>query len=67
MVFQVDEGYGVAKEALLIFDLKTSHKQHLATKGYTLHDLLQGGRSGCVFSSVDTLLLDVALCSVICR
>ena len=41
-MFQIDHGYGVAKEALLIFDVKTSHKEHLATKGYLLQDLLHG-------------------------
>ena len=41
---QIDEGYGVAKEALLILDVKTSHKEHLATKGYTLQYLLQGNQ-----------------------
>ena len=42
VVDQVDDGYGIAKEALLLFDLKTSHKEYLASKGYTLQDLLQG-------------------------
>ena len=39
---QVDYGHGVPKEALLVFDLKASRKEHLATRGYTLQELLGG-------------------------
>ncbi|KAK2187826.1 hypothetical protein NP493_153g05007 [Ridgeia piscesae] len=42
MDFEIDSGLGVLKEALLIIDMKLSHKEHLATKCYTLKELFDG-------------------------
>ncbi|KAK3702728.1 hypothetical protein RRG08_042714 [Elysia crispata] len=38
--FEVDRGQGVAHDALLIFDLKHSSKEHLATRSYAIRSLL---------------------------
>ncbi|ESP01610.1 hypothetical protein LOTGIDRAFT_238227 [Lottia gigantea] len=38
--FEIDRGHGISADSLLIFDIKRSSKDHLATKGYTLRYLL---------------------------
>ncbi|GFO03794.1 extended synaptotagmin-1, partial [Plakobranchus ocellatus] len=38
--FEVDRGQGIAHDALLIFDLKHSSKEHLATRSYAIRSLL---------------------------
>ena len=40
--FQIDKGKGVSKEALLIIDLKSSRKDHIGNKGFSLRYLLNG-------------------------
>ncbi|XP_064636611.1 uncharacterized protein LOC135493308 [Lineus longissimus] len=41
--FEVDRSGGVPADALLILDVKSTHKnQHIATKGYTLRQLFHG-------------------------
>ncbi|XP_046355848.2 uncharacterized protein PYUK71.03c-like isoform X2 [Haliotis rufescens] len=52
LTFEVDRGHGVSSEDLLIFDVKQSSKDHLATKGFPLKDLL----ADCDASGVVTWL-----------
>lgn len=43
MLSQIDHGYGVERDALLILDIKTKpHKTHIATQAFTLQELLGG-------------------------
>ncbi|XP_052824922.1 uncharacterized protein LOC106869820 isoform X2 [Octopus bimaculoides] len=46
--FEVDRGAGVSAEALLVFDMKKATKEHLASKGFTIRELLGENESGTV-------------------
>lgn len=45
--FEIDRGHGVSAEAVLIFDIKHSHKEHIATKGFTLKEILNESEGVC--------------------
>ncbi|XP_041353742.1 tricalbin-3-like isoform X2 [Gigantopelta aegis] len=40
--FEIDRGHGVSPDAMLIFDVKRSSKEHVTTKSYSLKYLLEG-------------------------
>ncbi|CAI9724858.1 extended synaptotagmin-1-like isoform X3 [Octopus vulgaris] len=46
--FEVDRGAGVSAEALLVFDMKKATKEHLASKAFTIRELLGENESGTV-------------------
>ncbi|BFZ08014.1 hypothetical protein BsWGS_11053 [Bradybaena similaris] len=45
--FEIDRGAGITVNAILTFDIKYSHKQHLATKSFSLRSLLADGDKSC--------------------
>lgn len=46
--FEVDRGAGVSAETLLIFDIKKGTKEHLATKSFSLRELIGDNDTGNV-------------------
>lgn len=40
--FQVDKGSGITPDAVLIVDIKTSHRTHVARDSFTLRHILEG-------------------------
>lgn len=46
--FEVDRGTGVSAETQLIFDIKKGTKEHLATKSFTLRELIGDDDTGSV-------------------
>ncbi|XP_055957357.1 uncharacterized protein LOC126821662 isoform X2 [Patella vulgata] len=38
--FEIDRGHGISSDATIIFDIKRSSKEHLATRAFTLRHLL---------------------------
>lgn len=45
--FEVDRGHGVSADATLVFDIKHSSKEHIATKGFTLREILNESEVVC--------------------
>ncbi|GAB1609829.1 extended synaptotagmin-1-like isoform X3 [Argonauta hians] len=48
ITFEVDRGTGVSAEALLIFDIKKGTKEHLASKSFSIRELLGESENGTV-------------------
>ncbi|KAK7104209.1 hypothetical protein V1264_018965 [Littorina saxatilis] len=51
--FEIDRGHGVSPDATLTFDIKRSSKEHIATKGYTLREILCESEGVCTWLTLD--------------
>ncbi|KAL8611006.1 hypothetical protein ACOMHN_042622 [Nucella lapillus] len=62
--FEVDRGHGVSPDAILVFDLKRSSREHLTTKSFSLRDILADTEGVCRWLTMDHgIELEVSLTS----